>query len=714
MMQLTQELKGGKMEVLEVPCPALNQGQVLVRNYYSVISAGTEGKTVSDARKGYISKARSRQEEVGKVVDLIRTQGLKSAYNLVMNKLEALSPLGYSCSGEVIAVAEDITDLKPGDFVACGGQGAYHAEIVAVYRNLCVRLPQNTDLKHAAFTTVATVALHGIRQSEVQAGGSCIVLGLGLIGQLTLQLLAASGIKAIGIDINEPRVNLALKCGAAFAFLRNNDSLEQQVLRATDGHGADAVIIAASSSSTDPVELAGTLCRHRGKVVIVGAVPTGFSRQTFYRKELDLRMSASYGPGRYDPVYEERGIDYQVGYVRWTENRNMKAFAEFLASGRLHIDMLISHVIDLEEAPKAYDLLLSGKKNIAGVLLRYAVKRETVSVIKIPSPASEPGFLSAGFIGAGNFAQNMLLPRLKGLVSFTGIATAHGNTSLYVGKKYGFSYCTSDYEKLLNDKETEIVFITTRHNLHSSQVIRSLEAGKHVFVEKPLAMNPRELEEIRDACLANGNKNVLMVGYNRRFSPFTTRMMGYFDRNQPKSINIRINAGTVPAGHWVNDTSIGGGRIIGEVCHFVDLALFIAGSPITSVCAMDIRDVSGPGDSFSALLKFMNGSTASLSYFSNGNKKVPKEFIEVFSDGMVARIDDFRKLEFFGKRSLSFKGNQDKGHTGELKAFTESVAHGKGSPIGFEELYHVSLATFAIADSIKSGRMISVDHTFEI
>ena len=712
MNQLTQELKSGKMEIALVPCPALNKGQVLVRNYYSLISSGTEGRSVSDARKGYIAKARSRQEEVKKIIDLIRVQGIKSAYNMVMNKLEALSPLGYSCSGEVIAVAEDITDLKPGDFVACGGQGAWHAEIVAVYRNLCVRLNPGVDLKHAAFTTVASVALQGIRVSEVQPGGNCVVIGLGLIGQLTVQLLNASGIKAIGIDLKEERVNLATQCGAFASYLRSNDALEQLVFRATEGIGADSVIITASSTSPDPVELAGTLCRHKGKVVIVGAVPTGFSRPNYYKKELELRMSSSYGPGRYDPFYEEKGIDYPAGYVRWTENRNMKAFAEFLSSDRLKIGKLISHIFDLEDAPKAYDLVLSNNENTSGILIRYASMQEPDTVIKIKHTRTKPSMLSAGFIGAGNFAQNMLMPRLKGLINFTGIATAHGTTSLFVGRKYGFAYCTSDYEKLLDDKELNTVFITTRHNLHSPQVIKSLIAGKHVFVEKPLAMNIGELDEIRSTYITHRNKQVLMVGYNRRFSPYVAHLKEHFDKDQPKGIMIRINAGLLPPGHWVNDAEIGGGRIIGEVCHFVDLAVFLAGCPVNSVCAMEIRDANAPMDSLSALLKFANGSTASLCYFSNGNKNVPKELIELFSDGMVARIVDFKKLEFFGKRTFSLKGSQDKGHSGELNAFVEAVSRGLDSPIGFEELYHVSLVTFSIIESIRSGRTIEIRQSF--
>ena len=700
------------MEILEVPCPALNKGQVLVRNRYSLISAGTEGKTVSDARKGYIAKAVSRQKEVKRAIDLIKTQGLKSALNIVMNKLEAPSPLGYSCAGEVIAVADDVRDLKPGDLVACGGQGAWHADIVAVYRNLCVKLPPGTNLQHASFTTVAAIALQGIRQAEVLAGGNCVVIGLGLVGQLTIQLLNASGIKAIGIDLDESRVKLAQESGAAYAFKRDQEGLKELIMEATAGYGTDAVIITAASSSNDPVELAGALCRQKGKVIVVGAVPTGFSRENYYRKELDLRMSCSYGPGRYDPLYEEKGIDYPPGYVRWTQNRNMQAFVDLLSTGKLKIEKLISHIFSLEDAPEAYNLILSRNEPFTGILIRYENKESPKKTIHISNVSQQPGLPVAGFIGAGNFAMNILLPALKGLVNFRGVATAKGNSSLYAGKKFGFAYCTSDYGKILEDKDINTVFIVKSHNLHATQLIESLKAGNNVFVEKPLAMNQAELESISETYLTLNPQPLLMVGYNRRFAPFTERIMQLLRPEQIKSINIRVNAGAVPPNHWVNDPETGGGRIIGEACHFVDLAIFLAGSPVKSVSAVEIRSPQNFMDSFSATLKFNNGSAASISYFSNGNKDVPKELIEVFCDGTISIINDFRKMEFHGKRSFRKRSVRDKGHSGELKAFTKAIREGSTSPIPFEQLYHTSVVTFAIIDSIRFGRTIEIEHSF--
>lgn len=709
MHQLTQQLKSGKMEILEVPCPAFGKGQVLVRNRYSLISAGTEGKTVSDARKGYIAKAISRQKEVKMTLELIKTQGLKSALNVVMNKLEAPSPLGYSCAGEVIAVAEDVRDLKPGDLVACGGQGAWHADIVAVYRNLCVKLPPDINLKHAAFTTVASIAIQGIRQADLQTGSNCVVIGLGLVGQLTVQILNASGIKAIGIDLDESKVKLAIESGASHSFKRDQEGLEELILETTSGYGTDAVIITAASSSNDPVELAGAICRQKGKVVIVGAVPTGFTRTNYYRKELDLRMSCSYGPGRYDTLYEEKGIDYPAGYVRWTENRNMQTFVDLLSAGKLKIEKLISHVFSLEEAPEAYNIILSRKEPFTGILIRYENKEDLTDTIKISSISSSPGLPVAGFIGAGNFAMNMLLPAVKNLVNLRGVATAEGNSSLYAGKKFGFGYCTSDYKKILDDTEINTVFIVTRHNLHATQVIESLKAGKNVFVEKPLAMSPDELASIRETYSIVNPKPLLMVGYNRRFAPFTSRIRELFPADQPKSINIRINAGAVPPGHWVNDPETGGGRIIGEACHFVDLAIYLANSNVAAVNAFAVGDNRNLMDSFSAVLKFSNGSTASINYFSNGNKNVPKEQIEVFCAGTVSKIDDFRRMEFHGRKSFRLKSAQDKGHAAEVKAFTEAIKNGLPSPIPFEELYHTSVVTFGIIESIQSGRIIEID-----
>lgn len=712
MQQLTQQLKSGYMELTEVPIPALNAGQILVRNHYSLISAGTEGKTVSDARKGYLAKARSRQKEVRMVINMIKQQGLRSTYNIVMNKLEAPSALGYSTAGEVIAVADDVHDIQVGDRVACGGQGAHHADVVAVYRNLCVKLPDEVSYQHAAFTTVAAIAMQGIRQADLQAGGNCVVIGLGLIGQLTIQLLRASGIRPIGIDIAAGPVAAVNKLDGAVAYTREQAGLEGIISGATDGHGTDAVIITAGTSSLDPVELAGTLCRPKGKVVIVGAVPTGFSRANYYKKELELRMSSSYGPGRYDPSYEEKGIDYPIGHVRWTENRNMQTYVSLLAAGSLDIDTLVSHVFPLANAAQAYDLIMNRTEPFTGILLEYEEEVRAITRIDLSTQANDPTRPRVGFIGAGNFAQNMLLPRLKDKVQLLGVATARGNSATYVGNKYGFSYCTTDASEILEDESINTIFITTRHHMHAGQVIGALQANKHVFVEKPLAMTEEELEEVATIFRGLEKPPALMVGYNRRFAPFMQEITKLFPADRPKGIQIRVNAGQVPANHWIHDPQIGGGRIIGEGCHFIDLAIFLAASPVSSVSAYSLQTSESLGDSVIINLAFANGSTASIAYFSNGHKAIAKERVEVFCDGVVAQVDDFTHLHIQGKKAVRRKSAQDKGHRHELEAFVTAIEHGKPSPISFEELYHSSLVTFKALESIQRGQTIPIEHRF--
>jgi len=714
MDQLTQQLKSGHMEILEVPFPILGRGQVMVRNYYSVISAGTESKTVSDARKGYIAKARSRQKEVRQVVEMIKTNGLMETYKLVMNKLEAPSPLGYSCSGEVIAVGEGVTGLKVGDKVACGGSTAVHAEVVAVPVNLCVKLPDTVNPREAAFTTVASIAIQGIRQAELQFGHHAVVIGLGLIGQLTMQILKSSGVHAIGVDISDQQVELAKKGGSAHVYNRNLEGLEPFIAELTGGLGADAVLITAGTSSLDPVEFAGRIARKKGKVVIVGAVPTGFSREHYYKKELDLRMSSSYGPGRYDPNYEEKGIDYPAGYVRFTENRNMQSFIDLLATDNLSLDYLITHEFLLNDAPQAYSMILDKSEPFAGILIRYDEEKELKSDLTFPKVNHQAQNPEVGFIGAGNFAQNMLLPRMKGKCNFVSIATMKGNESVYVAKKYGFTRVVDSAEKVTADPEVNTVFIVTRHDTHAKYVMDGLKAGKHVYVEKPLAMNEGQLEEVRElyhsvSATDPSKVPMLMVGFNRRFSPAVEKIMSLFSKDQPKAIQVRINAGSLPPEHWVNDPEFGGGRIVGEACHFIDLAMFLAGSPITSVYAREMKDPNNMSNTVSITLDFENGSVAGLTYFSNGSKKLSKESIEVFCGGTVAVIDDFKTLQLFGNtvKTFRFKG-QDKGHATQLARFLEAVKTGAPCPVPFHESYLSMSATFKVLESLSSGRAISL------
>lgn len=712
MKQLTQNLKDGTMLVMDVPRPAIDAGRLLIRSAFSIISGGTEGKTVSDARKSYLEKAKSRQKEVRQVIELAKSNGIRDTYNLVMNKLEAYSALGYAAVGCVVHVPIGVSSIKIGDMVACGGSDAAHAEVLSVGMNLCARVHEGTDPRHAALATIASIALQGVRQAEVRLGESVAVIGLGLIGQLTMQLLAAQGCMPIGLDIDSRQMELAKHCGFLHSYLSSNDGVVAAINDLTRGIGVDAVIITAGTSSLAPVNLAGELCRRKGKVVIVGAVPTGFERKHYYRKELDLRMSSSYGPGRYDPLYEDQGIDYPIGYVRWTVQRNMQAYLDLLAAGKLNIEPLITHVFPLERAKEAYDMILAKKEHYCAVLLEYDQEREIEGTVyreqlRITNDELRIGGVRAAFIGAGSFAQNMILPNLRGLVGFVGISTRHGNTSRYVMDKYGFDYATDDVGKILSDENANTVFVMTRHDTHARYVIEALQTGKDVFVEKPLALTTDELEQVRAAYEASNAR--LMLGFNRRFAPQIVDLMKLFERSQKKAITYRVNAGILPPDHWVHDPKVGGGRIVGEGCHFIDLCAFIAGAPIVSVAAYETESGAGLRDTVSISLAFANGSSANISYFSNGSKQLSKEYLEVFCNGVSVVVDDFRTMTVYGERVRKSKlKRQDKGHAAELKAFVAVIEQGKPAPIPFEEIYDSSKATFAVVQSIQENKMISL------
>ncbi len=703
MKQLIQNLKDGEMRILEVPTPSLPKANILVKNYYSVISSGTEGKTVSDARKGYLDKALSRQKEVKMVLDSVKTLGIKKTYDMVINKLESLSPLGYSSAGEVIAIGEDITDFKIGDFVACGGSTANHAEIISVPKSLSVKVPKGIDLKYAAFTTIASIALQGIRQADLKLGESCVIIGLGLIGHLTSQILKASGVKTIGIDIDELQIDLAKKNNIDLALNRNDQKIEKVIYEFTNGYGADAVIITAASSSLDPVNLAGVLCRKKGKVIIVGAVPTGFNRENYYKKELELKMSSSYGPGRYDANYEEKGIDYPIGYVRWTENRNMEAFLSLLESKRINLEPLITHVFEFEKASDAYDLILSKKELCAGIILKYSDKVTfTQNIVVRENKIYNSSDVNIGFIGAGSFAQNMILPNIPKWANKITVVTSKGNTSRSVAQKFGFNNASTSSDDIFSDKNINTLFITTRHNLHAANVIKGLRSNKNIFVEKPLCLHEYELKEIMENYYSSNSK--LMIGFNRRFAPHITVLKDKLNDLLPKAINYRINAGFIPKDHWTQDLEIGGGRIIGEVCHFIDLIYYIVGSKINSIYASNIETNVSLHDTLIIQLKFENGSIASISYFSNGSKKLSKEYLEVFSGGEVYIINDFKKMEIFSNSIKKMKlFSQDKGHRREIELFIDSIKNGKPSPILAEDIFHSTAATFKVVESLRTN-----------
>lgn len=712
MDQLTQNLKDGFMQVMEVPFPALYKGCVLVRNHFSVISAGTEGKTVTDARKGYIAKAKSRKKEVSQVIDMVRTNGPLATYKLVMNKLEAPAALGYSTAGEVIAVGEGVTEFKVGDRVACGGLGASHADVVAVPVKLCVKVPDKVSLRHAAFSTLAAISIQGIRQGDLKVGENCLIIGMGLIGQLTAKILRASGIRSIGVDISDEQVNLAKASGIERVYNRGTAGIEELVLAFSKGHGVDAVIITAGTSSLDPIELAGRMARKKGKVIIVGAVPTGFDRVNYYKKELDLRMSMSYGPGRGDIAYEQKGIDYPIGYVRWTENRNMQSYLDLLEDKSLNIEPLISHSYTLEEAPMAYEMILSKKEVYSGLLIQYDIEKELTSDIELSTTTVPDTEANIGVLGAGNFAQSTLLPKMKGNCNFVALTSGQGNTAKYVAEKYGFHYLTDDTGKILNDDKVNTLFIITRHDSHARLVMEGIRHNKHVFVEKPLALTENELEEVKntyDKALTVGKQKSLMVGFNRRFAPATQKIKSLTEESQPKSISIRVNAGVIDAQHWTNDMDIGGGRIIGEACHFIDLAMYLAGAKIISVQADAMKNAHELNDTVTINLTFANGSIATINYFANGSKKLPKEQIDVFSAGVVFSIDDFRKLRIAGDtlKTVKYK-DQDKGHAREIKLYLDGITNGNAQLIPFEECYLSSLTSFKVLQSISENRKINI------
>ena len=707
MRQLTQTLKNGKLHILDVPVVPAGRGTVKVRNHYSMISTGTEGTRIRQARSSYLAKARSRPGDVRQVLETVRTHGVSTTCSLVNAKLSVPAPLGYSCAGEIVECGPGVRGLRPGDLVACGGETANHAELVCVPANLCARIDGDVDLKHASMTTIAAIALQGIRQADLRLGENCAVIGLGLLGQLTLQLLNAAGIRAMCIDIDPRKVGKAHETGATLALERNHPVLEQVVMQHTHGHGADAVIITAGSASRDPIELAGRLCRKKGKIVVVGAVPTGFSRDHFYKKELDLRMSCSYGPGRYDPSYERRGLDYPYPYVRWTEGRNMSAYLQLLADGRINVEPLISHTFDFESAKAAYDLILEDSGFHLGIVLKYDVSREIDSHVVRPRVWSSDAGAKVGFIGAGSFAQNILLPAAKkaGTGQWIGVSDIKPHVVRYVMDRYGIGYGTGNEGEILENNEINTVLIATPHHLHAEQVLRALRARKNVFVEKPLCMTEKELQQIQDEYRRAGVH--LMVGFNRRFAPLVRTLKSELGDTAPLSIHYRINAAPLPPDHWVHDREIGGGRILGEVCHFIDLCLFLAGSPIDSLSASTLADPLELQDTLVINLRFRNGSIASIGYFSNGAKRAGKERLELFCNGRVAVLDDYRRLELYqGNRKRIVRSDRDKGHAGEIGRFLGAVDRGEATPVSIDDIVNTTRATFKVLDSIRDNRVV--------
>jgi len=721
MKQVFQNARSAAITVAEVPAPKLLAGCVLVRTAASLVSAGTERASSEFASKNLLQKARMRPDLVREVLNKISRDGLLSAVSAVRSRLDQPSALGYSSAGTVVAVGEGISDINPGDRVACAGAGhAVHAEFACVPRLLVARIPSETvTFDEAAFTTLGAVALHGVRNADAKLGDIVAVIGLGLLGQLTVQILKAAGCCVLGMDISADRAELALRLGAD-AVSTSSSAFQDLCRQHSAGHGADSVLIAAQTASNDPVNLAGALARNRAVVVAVGTVAMDIPRRFFYEKELDFRVSRSYGPGRYDATYEQKGIDYPIGYVRWTETRNMEAFLKLVADRKLDLHSLITHRFPIACAHSAYDLI-TGKSNEAflGVLISYPQDADDSRHVRMTVPEPSVGSQKSvriGLLGAGSFAMSTLLPAIKQIrgIDLVAVSAANGSHARHAANKFCFRSCTTDEQEILNHPAINTVVITTRHHLHARQVIAALRSGKHVFCEKPLCLNAEQLSGIVSAHADSVSaRALLMVGFNRRFAPLAVRMKHFVqEAGEPLALHYRINAGFLPVDHWLNDPLQGGGRILGEVCHFVDFLCFLTGS---SPVEVETRSLPNPGqysnDNVVCSLRFADGSQGTISYLANGDKSYSKERIEVFGGGNVAVLEDFRRLELIrgGKKHLfrSFL-RADKGHRGEWAAFIAAIQTGGKSPVHFREVVTTMLATFALEESRCLGQPVTV------
>jgi predicted dehydrogenase len=729
MKQLLQNMRDGQTTVAEVPIPTPRAGQALVKVAASLVSAGTERMLVEFAEKSLVGKARSRPDLVRQVLDKISREGLLPTLQATFNRLDQPMPLGYSSAGTITALGPGMDGFHVGQRVACAGGGyAVHAEYNLVPRNLLTPLPENVEFESAAFTTLGAIALHGFRLAEPQLGENVAVIGLGLLGLLTIQLAAAAGCRVFGVDTNPGRVQLAEQFGIS-ACSRQNAVDSARAF--TANRGFDSVIICADTSSNDPVELAGLIARDRAKIVATGAVGLSFPRKIYYEKELSFINSRSYGPGRYDAGYEENGQDYPIGFVRWTEGRNFEAVVALLAQDKLRIAPLVTHRISIEKAAEAYEIITGkAKEPFLGVLLTYESAASDVQSAKIEfptHPALSTSHVKLGVLGAGLFANATLLPALARVkdVELVGIASAGGLHAQHSGKKFGFRYAASDDDQIINDPAINTVMILTRHDTHADLVVRALQAGKHVFVEKPLAVDAIELEKVcaqltmnpepqtepnRPLSSVNG---LLMVGFNRRFAPLAMQLAAHFaQRTEALYMHYRVNAGYIPLNHWTHDPAQGGGRIIGEGCHFVDFLSFLAGSAPVSVSATALPNGGKyREDNVSMTFTFADGSLGVVDYLASGDKAFPKERVEVFCGGAVAVLDDFRSLETIrdGKKKTVKLAGQDKGHFNEMQVLVSAIRAGK-APIATEQLVAVTKATFAAVESLrKNGEKVQID-----
>lgn len=706
MKQVLQNLKTGQTEVVSVPQPRVNRGCLLIQSRKSVVSAGTEKMLVDFGKSNMIEKARQQPDKVRQVMGKLKTDGLIPTIQAVKAKLDQPMTLGYSNAGVVIAVGEGVEGFSIGDRVVSNGP---HAEFVNVPINLCAKIPDNVSDEDAAFTVIASIGLQGIRLAQPTLGETFVVTGLGLIGLLTVQLLKAHGCKVIGIDFNPERLKLAQQFGAEIVDLSKAEDPVAAAVYYTQGRGVDGVIITASTRSSDPVHQAAHMCRKRGRIILVGVTGLELSRADFYEKELTFQVSCSYGPGRYDTGYEQKGLDYPIGFVRWTEQRNFEAVLDMFAEGKLNVESLITHRFTIDQAPEAYEVLSRGES--LGIVIQYPAEesatQRTIRLMAEGDSGTAAHDIRIGMIGAGNYTHQSLMPLLKKTgVTLHTIASSGGVNSVHVGKKFGFYYATSDIQELIHHPEINTVMITTRHNTHAQFVVKALHAGKHVFVEKPLCLTEEELDQIQLAKQQTRQK--FMLGFNRRFAPHVMKMKELLESHVgPKSFIVTVNAGYIPADHWTQDPEIGGGRIVGEACHYLDLLRYLAGCPIADIKTAAVHHKASVVEDVATItLLFLDGSIGTIHYFANGHKGFPKERVKVFSDGKILVLDNFKDLRGYGWKNFKRMKlwSQDKGHFNGIQAFFKAITEGKEDPIPFSEICEVTRASFDAARMIREAK----------
>jgi predicted dehydrogenase/threonine dehydrogenase-like Zn-dependent dehydrogenase len=711
MKQIIQSFKTGETILEELPAPIVKRGAVLIQTTRTLVSLGTERMLVEFGKSNLISKARQQPDKVKQVLDKIKTEGLMPTLEAVFNKLEQPLPLGYCNVGKVIAVGEGVSEFKIGDRVASNGQ---HAEYVCIPKNLVAIIPEGVSDEEAAFTVIGSIGLQGIRLLNPTLGETIVVTGLGLIGLITAQLLIANGCKVIGIDVDQDKLDLASKWGVITFNPRNGDAVKF-VEQETKGVGADGVIITASTKTDEIISQAARMSRKRGRIILVGVVGLNLNRAEFYEKELSFQVSCSYGPGRYDEEYEQRGIDYPLPFVRWTEKRNFEAILQAISLGKLLVKEMITELVALSDYQKIYGSIGSSK-SIASILIYPELDNSIQSynnTVVLDNRLFKGSKGVIGIIGAGNFTKMTMLPALKGSGSLNKyIASASGVSGTALAKKYNFTHSTTNEQEILRDTDVDLVMITTRHNQHANQVVSALKSGKHVFVEKPLALSNDELNEIIEIYNnpLEGKKPTVTVGFNRRFSPHSIAIKKALG-NGPMNIIATMNAGFIPLNVWVHDLKIGGGRIVGEACHFIDLCAYLTGSKVNSVC-MNSMGISPPEntDNVSILLKFEDGSNAVINYFSNGNKAYSKERLEVYNQERTIVMDNFRKTEAFGFKGFNgLKTKLDKGHQTQFHELIKRVREGGDSLIPFESIVNTTRASFAAITSLKENRWVIVE-----